>query len=416
MTRAVGAARRADGVAAIGKDLIAILEDSHNAVIGVNALGRITYVNPALERTFGYSSEELLDQPVELLLPELLDDRHLADRNGFVDAPVGGPNGVGRDVARRKDGTELPVEVGLSSVRRNGSLVLFATVADITAGRTVEAELAARREQLEELVRSGTRELQDEVAAHGMTVERLHLLAAQLERSNRELREFALVVSHDLQAPLRRVQVFAERADRLVGTRAEAEVSDYLRRIRSTAASLQGLVRDLFSYTKVESLDLETREVDLDGLLASVMDELEEEIAGSGGRVLVASLPAVEGDEEQLRQLFLNLIGNGLKFRRPGVPVLVGVNAVAAAEGAPFVTVTVTDNGTGFDNAHAKRIFRIFERVHDPAEYPGTGIGLAICRRIVERHGGAIRASGDPGKGSTFTVELPPPANRGAIR
>jgi signal transduction histidine kinase len=233
-------------------------------------------------------------------------------------------------------------------------------------------------------------------------------VTAELERSNVELRDFAAVASHDLQEPLRKIQAFGERLEEQTEGALDAAAADSLARIRQAAGRMQTLVQDLLEYSAVATQAPEPVRLDLDRLLAEVVVDLEERTRATGGRVVVGDMPTVTGSALQMRQLFQNLIANGLKFHRDGVPPEVRVEVTRARGGRSGTwEFQVSDNGVGFDDRHAERIFAPFHRLHSRQAFAGTGIGLAICRRIVERHGGAISAHGVPGAGATFTVTLP---------
>ncbi len=239
---------------------------------------------------------------------------------------------------------------------------------------------------------------------------RLQVASAELERSNRELQDFAAIASHDLQEPLRKIQAFGDRLnDRYSGVLDEAG-AEYLGRMTDAATRMRDLIDDLLAYSRVQSAGSELRPVDLEPIMAGVLQDLERRIEEDGGRVEVGPLPTVVADPTQMRQLLQNLVGNALKFRRPGVAPHVVLMARripdAGADGAGW-ELSVADNGIGFDVSQAERIFAPFHRLHGRAEYEGTGIGLAICRRIVERHGGVLKATAVPGDGATFTATLP---------
>jgi PAS domain S-box-containing protein len=232
--------------------------------------------------------------------------------------------------------------------------------------------------------------------------------AARLKRSNDELENFALVASHDLQEPLRKIQMFGERLGRhLTGQLSEAAEDD-LERMQQAAARMKVMIDGLLRLARVDRSGHTFVMVDLSTVAAEVVSDLEGRMRASQGQVVVGELPRVMGDGLQLRQLLLNLIGNGLKFQREGTPPVVRVAGEAVTAGdKQMVRITVADNGTGFDEAHAERLFQPFVRLHRRAQFEGSGIGLAICRKIVERHGGWIEARSTPGEGSVFTVVLP---------
>ena len=250
----------------------------------------------------------------------------------------------------------------------------------------------------------------------GRTAERLTEAAAiELERSNRELQEFASVASHDLQEPLRKILAFGERLQTSCGEALDDRGRDYLARMRESAERMQALISDLLSYSRLGANERPFLPVDLGSVAREVLRALEVEVEKSGGIVEVDPLPTVEADRTQMGQLLQNLVSNALKFRRPGVPPVVKIRARVVSEGSSkgehgprqVCVLTVEDNGIGFDPKYASRIFQVFERLHGKKAYEGNGIGLAIGRKIVERHRGSITATSTPGEGAVFTVILP---------
>jgi two-component system, LuxR family, sensor kinase FixL len=233
--------------------------------------------------------------------------------------------------------------------------------------------------------------------------------AEKLARSNAELEQFAYVASHDLQEPLRKIQAFGDRLRTKYDATLGPEGLDYLTRMQNAAARMQVLIQDLLSLSRVASHAKPFAQVDLSDLVRMVISDLEVRIQERNGRVEAADLPVVFGDRGQLAQLFQNLIGNGLKFQKPGESPVVKVSGEAfqLPDGTAVWRITVADNGIGFDEKYCDRIFQIFQRLHGRSEYEGTGIGLAICRKIVERHGGVIAAHSSPGAGAKFVITLP---------
>ena len=226
----------------------------------------------------------------------------------------------------------------------------------------------------------------------------------KLEASNRELQDFASVASHDLQEPLRKIHAFSSR---LAARSAEAlgeEGRDDLRRMQNAVTRMQTLIDDLLALSRVSTRGRPLVPVELDAIVRDVLSDMEPRIENTGARIEVAPLPTIDADPTQMRQLLQNLLGNALKFVRPGVPPVVRIRS-AVADGR--VELRVEDNGIGFEQRYAERIFTVFQRLQGRTEYEGTGIGLAICRRIAERHGGSITAEGRPGQGATFVVTLP---------
>jgi light-regulated signal transduction histidine kinase (bacteriophytochrome) len=228
--------------------------------------------------------------------------------------------------------------------------------------------------------------------------------AAELSRSNAELEQFASIASHDLQEPLRKVQTFAAQITATESDRLSEQGQDFLRRMSDAAGRMRALIDDLLMFSRVSTKARPFAEVDLSETVAYVLSDLEVALEESGAQLTVDPLPTIEAEPMQMRQLLQNLLGNALKFRRDGVTPEITVRATVA-DG--IAELTIADNGLGFDAQFATRIFRAFERLHGASAYPGTGIGLALCRKIVERHHGTITADGRENEGATFTIRLP---------
>lgn len=278
----------------------------------------------------------------------------------------------------------------------------FGTNTDITEQlQAREAEARAIREQV-------ARE-----AAEAREVQ-LRLHTAELERSNRELQDFAYIASHDLQEPLRKISSFADLLRMKYGQQLAEDGTHFLDRMQQAALRMSTLIRDLLAFSRVEAKARPFGQVDLNEVLSDVLVDLEVRLQETGGRVETSDLPVLHADATQMRQVFLNLIGNALKFHRPGTPPIVQVRGTLGTTRRPVdgkeqqvCRITVQDNGIGFEEKYLDRIFTPFQRLHTSDEYEGTGIGLAICRRIIERHGGTIEARSTPGDGSAFTLTLP---------
>jgi signal transduction histidine kinase len=304
----------------------------------------------------------------------------------------------------RQSTQRLLVTLGLSLL---GSLALICLVfylalRDIRARQTSEANLAAARDALEDRVRERTSELS--------------MLNVELERSNRELQDFAFVASHDLQEPLRKIQAFGDRLRKVQGPKFDEQGRDYLDRMSGAAERMHTLINDLLSYSRVTTKAQPFEPTDLNTVVDGVLGDLETRIEESGGSVTVGNLAKIDADPLQMRQLFQNLIANALKFARSDSHPVVEVRGEIFNQEVPsvgrsmpeeYVRISVADNGIGFDEKYLDRIFTPFQRLHGRNEYEGTGIGLAVCRKIVERHGGSLTAKSAPGEGSTFTVILP---------
>ncbi|HZH74425.1 MAG TPA: ATP-binding protein [Archangium sp.] len=228
----------------------------------------------------------------------------------------------------------------------------------------------------------------------------------RLEQSNRELENFASVASHDLQEPLRKIQTFSARLKVLSGESLSAEGRDYLERMNNAATRMRKLIDDLLSYSRVSSKAQPFTRVKLEEIAREVLGDLEATLEQTGATVSVGELPVLDADPMQMRQLLQNLLSNALKFRRDGVAPAISLRCTVEPESRQC-ELRVEDNGIGFDEKYRERIFNVFQRLHGRSQYEGTGIGLAICRKIVERHGGNIQARSSPGQGSTFIVQLP---------
>ena len=227
----------------------------------------------------------------------------------------------------------------------------------------------------------------------------------ELERSNAALEEFASVASHDLQEPLRKILAFGDLLNASAGPVLEGAPRDHLGRMLNAVGRMRTLIHDLLLYSQVSTRVTPLVRTDLARIAREVLVDLETTIAEAGGRVEIEALPTIDADPLQMRQLFQNLIGNAIKYRRPDVPPVVRLSCLLPS--GPICSIIVADNGIGFNERQASKIFGMFVRLHGRAEYTGSGIGLAICRKIVERHQGTITATSTPRQGATFTVALP---------
>lgn len=263
-----------------------------------------------------------------------------------------------------------------------------------------------------------------DITERKMVEKQLRNYTYKLEQSNRELQDFAYVASHDLQEPLRKVQAFGDRLERKYAADLGDEGRDCIDRMRNAAGRMQNLINDLLTFSRVSTKTQPFKPTDLKKIAEDVVSDLEVRIEQTGGRVEIGELPTIDADPVQMQQLLQNLIGNALKFHRPEVSPVVKVYAQAVMPtGASFVLeneeiqvgdsddtlcrLVVEDNGIGFDEKYLDRIFTVFQRLHGRAEYEGSGIGLAVCRKIVERHGGTINAESEPNCGASFYINLP---------
>ncbi len=275
---------------------------------------------------------------------------------------------------------------------------------EITDRKEAEQQVVQVNQELQEL----NGKLENMVEERTDALQQANL---ELNRSNQELQDFAYVASHDLQEPLRKIQAFGNLLEEEYGDKIE-DGKPYLDRMRNAAGRMRVLIEDLLTFSRVTTKALPFSTIDLNLIARETVDDLEARIQSTGGRVEVSELPKLEADPRQMHQLFQNLIANALKFHKPDELPVVRVEAEIKEYGGeefegPVCVLTVADNGIGFDEKYLDRIFTVFQRLHGKSEYEGTGIGLAVVRKIVERHGGTITAHSQIGEGATFIVTLP---------
>jgi PAS domain S-box-containing protein len=356
-----------------------MFEDAPVACHEIDRNGVVLRVNRAECKLLGFEPEEMVGRRIwEFMAAEE-------------------EKGESQDAVRRKISEEQAlVSFEREYVRRDGATVVL----EIHPKLIRDAEDRA----------VGIRSFLLDVTARKRAEQELHRRAEELARSNSELEQFAYVASHDLQEPLRKILAFSDRLKTKHGEALGDDARDYLVRMQSAAARMQTLIHDLLSLSRVASHAQSFVAVDLAEVVHTVVSDLESRLEESGGKVDVGPLPIIIADRGQIAQLFQNLIGNGLKFSKPGVAPVVKIYGELRrhAGGSPETCeIVIEDNGIGFDEKYSEKIFRVFQRLHGRGQYEGTGIGLAICRKIVERHGGTIAATSTPGSGAKFTVHLP---------
>ncbi|HEY9847057.1 MAG TPA: PAS domain S-box protein [Candidatus Caenarcaniphilales bacterium] len=330
---------------------------------------QVVYANPAYCNLTGYSLEEVIGRNCRYLQGPDTDQEVVAEIRSCLQLNQSCQVTL---LNYRKDGTHFWNELSITPTRgSDGKVISFIGV-----------------------MRDVTQRMADEEA--------MRTLTHKLGQSNRELSEFARVASHDLQEPLRKIQAFSSRIQGKNWVQPEGQI--YLERMQDAAKRMSTLIQDLLAFSQVTTTAQPFVPVDLNKLAQEVVSDLEIRIEEVKGKVELGALPTIEADPLQMRQLLQNLIGNALKFQRPGVPPVVGVRGQCSPQACEFM---IEDNGIGFDEKYKERIFNVFERLHGRSDYEGTGVGLAICRKIVERHGGTITASSVPGQGSIFTITLP---------
>ncbi len=292
----------------------------------------------------------------------------------------------------RPDGVEMALETSSGPLRIGDDINGTVTVwHDITELKQMEKELRKSRDELELRVHERTAELKTYMA--------------KLEESNQALQDFVSIASHDLQEPLRKVSTFGGMLKQKCSPSLGEKGNDYLERVLDANQRMQSLLTALLEYSRLTTRADPFVEVEFTKIVGEVLSDLEVRIQRTGGEVQVGELPLIQADPTQMRQLFQNLIGNALKFNKPGEKPKVQVRSVFNANSV--CQIVVEDNGIGFEEQYLEKIFAPFQRLHSRSEYEGTGMGLAICKKIVERHSGSITAKSTPGKGSLFIIDLP---------
>ncbi len=349
-----------------------VVEAAPNAMVMADRDGRIVLVNAQTEKLFGYSREELFGKTIETLVPERFRAAHHGYRAAYSNDLQPRPMGIGRDLyALRKDGSEFPVEIGLNPVKTSEEIFVLAAIADITERKRSEQELLRRTEEL--------------------------------ARSNYDLEQFAYVASHDLQEPLRAVAGPLQLLQRRYQGQLDARAEEFIAHAVGGATRMQKLIDDLLAYSRVGRSGAAHELTECAEALDQALKSLSVVLQESGAQINRGQLPAVLAIPTQLTLLFQNLVGNALKFRFKDRPVRIDIGA--QRQGNDWV-ISVTDNGIGIEPQYFERIFLIFQRLHSRADYPGTGMGLALCKRIVEQHGGHIWVESVPGSGATFFFTL----------
>ncbi|MGF6538992.1 PAS domain S-box-containing protein [Paraburkholderia youngii] len=349
-----------------------VVEAAPNAMVMVDHGGRIVLVNAQTEKLFGYPRNELIGQSIEALVPERFRAHHPAYRASFYSNLTSRPMGAGRDLyGLRKDRSEFPVEIGLNPLSTDEGKFVLAAVVDITARKQAELELLRKTDEL--------------------------------ARSNKDLEQFAYLASHDLQEPLRAVAGPLQMLQMRYKGQLDNRADEFITHAVDGATRMQALINDLLAYSRVGRSDDARQLTDCAQILAQALKSLSVMMEESGAEVRTETLPALVAIPTHLTLLFQNLIGNAVKFRDKSRPVRIDVGAKRQGEGWLF---WVKDNGIGIDPQYFERIFLVFQRLHTRSEYPGTGIGLALCKRIVEQHGGQIWVESVPEEGATFFFTL----------
>lgn len=355
-----------------------VFESAQNGIVLAEPNGNILSANPYTHELFGYEPGELVGQPITILMPKRFRAAHENGMRRLRETGHSRLAGKTLEVSGlRKDGTEFPLELTLSIwLDEQQNMNITGIIQDISERLHAEEERAA------------------------------------LIKSNKALNEFATVAAHDLQEPLRKISLYTGRLNQEMTISNHRETSRYTEKILTSVERMQNLIRDLLSYSEASLQPLELSKVELNQVIQDVLKELKPQINKANAEIQVDSLPVIMADSSQLRRLFRQIILNALKFCRNGVSPVIHIYGKVLVKDtflgqAEFAEIRIQDNGIGFDEKYLDRIFKVFQRLHSPGEYSGTGTGLAICRRITEQHHGTITATSQPSAGTTFIITLP---------
>lgn len=367
--------------------LHAVFETVCEAILTINHEGIIDAANEAAGRLFGYPIQELIGRNISFLMPEPYSSEHDGYLRRYLTTQEPHIIGIGREVAgKRRDGSVFPLYLSVSRVVLNDRMLFTGFVQDLSERKRHEEESARWREELER---------------------RVELRTEELERANQALEDFTYTISHDLRTPLRGIRNYVDfLKEDLAGKIPEDSAAD-LGRLGVAADELELMVQELLDYSRIGRSETEPEEIDVAELIENIRRAYRKELRD--GIVTEGALPHLCAPQGLLRQIFQNLIENGLRYNRSELPrvVVSARRAVAGPGRPPHWIFEVRDNGIGIDPKYHAKVFGMFQRLHSQEDYPGTGIGLAAVRKAVHYLGGSVVLESEPGKGSTFLIELP---------
>jgi PAS domain S-box-containing protein len=343
-----------------------------------NREGIIELVNVQTEDSFGYQRDELLKKSIEILLPPRFRASHLSLKESFLLATQSSAEQKALELfGLKKDGTEFPIEFSSNPLTtESGEVLVSVSIRDITGRRVIE--------------------------------ESLKKTALDLSRANADLEQFAFVASHDLQEPLRMISTYLDLFNKKYQGTFDSEAQSYLQTVMGGAKRMRALIHDLLIFSQSDAVKTsKATAIDCNTLVDEAISDLSLSIKESGALVSHDSLPTVLGNRNLLKEVFQNLLANALKYRGKATPQI----HFSSKELAGFWEFSVKDNGIGIASEYADRVFKLFQRLHPQGSYDGSGIGLALCKRVVEAHGGEIRFESKPGKGTTFFFSIPKKLN-----
>lgn len=368
-------ARTEDALRASESRIRGIVETAVDGIITIDEHGTIESVNPAVQKIFGFTPDELVGQNVSILMPEPYRREHDQYLENYRRTGQRKIIGIGREVVgQRKNGTTFPIDLAVSEVQLGARRIFTGTVRDITERKEAERE----RERLLVAEKNARREM---------------------EASVRELEAFSYSVSHDLRAPLRAIAGFAK----ILAAEHEQELSpearELLQRVRESAGKMDLLITDLLAFSRVSRQSVEMHQVSMAQLAREAARDLEHTCAGRQIEIVFGDMPEAYGDTMLLKQVWMNLLSNAIKYTSKKEQARIETGWEQQDSGGAYY---VRDNGVGFNMKYAHKLFRVFQRLHGEKDFEGTGVGLAIVARILSRHAGRIWAQAEPGHGATF--------------
>lgn len=373
--------------------LALLINNAPDAIIVIDEQSIIQLWNPKTESIFGWKAEEVTGRHLtETIIPERYREAHTRGISHYLATGLG--NVINRStevIAVNKRNEELYISLTLSETIQDGKRSFIAFLRDISEQKQTWMELQNKTVLLEQMNQ-------------------------QLQHTNQELESFNYAASHDLQEPLRKIQIFADRLQTDDMTLAP-NVRGYIEKIISSSQRMQALIKDLLLYTQTSTIYESIEDVDLNYLITDVKNSLQHLVEETGAKISFTNLPVIQVVPFQFMQVFTNLIGNGIKYRKQGIPPEIRIDSCfvqqeermneSALMSGNYFKISIADNGIGFDPTQVEKIFDLFTRLHDKKSYPGTGIGLAICKKIIQNHQGYIKAESDGHNGSTFHIYLP---------
>ena len=358
-----------------------LLESAPDAMVIVDSQGNVQLVNEQTERLFGYSREDLVGKPVELLIPHRFQRQHVAHRYLYSEAPRPREMGAGLELSgRRKDGTEFPVEISLSPIKTRGGILISSAIRNVSDRRQAEEQIRNLNQVLNERI-------------------------SELNAANKELESFSYSVSHDLRAPLRHIDGFARILKEEHAAGLSSEGIRYLDRVLEAANHMGRLVDDLLNLARIGRREIAKQRVRLEDVVRAAIAELPPEVSERDIEWMIEPLAYANCDPGLMKIAFSNLLSNAAKFTRTREKAVIEIGE-RESRGVP--AYFVRDNGVGFDEQYADKLFGVFQRLHRQEDFEGTGIGLATVQRIIRRHGGDIWAESQPDSGATFFFTLGP--------